>query len=41
MTADLRWQQRFANYCRALKLLDGFSSPLRSMSVSSRADQSV
>ena len=27
MTADLRWQQRFSNYCRALKLLDGFFEP--------------
>jgi len=27
MTADVRWQQRFSNYCRALKLLDGFFDP--------------
>ena len=27
MTADVPWQQRFSNYCRALKLLDGFFEP--------------
>ena len=27
MTADVPWQQRFSNYCRALKLLDGFIEP--------------
>ena len=27
MTADVPWQQRFSNYCRALKLLDGFFLP--------------
>ena len=27
MTADVRWQQRFSNYCRALEQLDGFFDP--------------
>ena len=27
MTADVCWQQRFSNYCRALKLLDDFIEP--------------
>jgi hypothetical protein len=25
--ADVRWRQRFANYCRALELLEGFFEP--------------
>ncbi len=27
MTADVRWQQRFSNFCRALEQLDGFFEP--------------
>ena len=27
MTADVPWQQRFSNYCRALKVSDGFIEP--------------
>ena len=27
MTADVRWQQRSSNFCRALKQLDGFFEP--------------
>ncbi len=27
MTADVRWQQRFSNVCRALEQLDGFFEP--------------
>lgn len=27
MEADVRWQQRFANYCRALQQLEGFFEP--------------
>lgn len=27
MTADVRWQQRFSNFCRALEQLEGFFTP--------------
>ena len=27
MTADVRWQQRFSNFCRALEQLDSFFEP--------------
>ena len=27
MTADVRWQQRFSNFCKALDQLDGFFEP--------------
>ena len=27
MTADVRWQQRFSNFCRALEQLEGFFEP--------------
>jgi nucleotidyltransferase substrate binding protein (TIGR01987 family) len=27
MEADVRWQQRFSNYCRALEQLEGFFEP--------------
>ena len=27
MTADVRWQQRFSNFCRALEQLDDFFEP--------------
>jgi hypothetical protein len=27
MEADVRWQPRFANYCRALQQLEGFFEP--------------
>ena len=27
MTADVRWQQRIFNFCRALEQLDGFFEP--------------
>ena len=27
MTADVRWQQRFSNFCRALEQLESFFEP--------------
>ena len=27
MTADIRWQQRFSNYCKALTQLEAFLNP--------------
>jgi hypothetical protein len=37
MPPDIRWQQRFANFCQALDQLETFFSLPRSMSASGRA----
>jgi hypothetical protein len=37
MPPDIRWQQRFANFCQALDQLGPFFSLPRSMSASARA----
>jgi hypothetical protein len=37
MPPDIRWQQRFANFCQALDQLETFFSHLNSTSESGRA----